>query len=105
MSEKEVNMEEPSWLIFLKQLAESISLAANDLDGLVNWCIDEVDENRKAVKIGYIEDGEEFPRYHIFLGKRYFSRNMVRVVRVGEAESPGIFIEANPEAILAYISM
>lgn len=98
-------IEEKPWLTFLKKLAVDIVQACLDeeMGGNIGWRVKDLSPDLVCVEISYSEDdGDSFRAFHMFVSKRYFSRNMVRLQDMATDQS--IVMQADPNLILAWLS-
>ena len=99
------NTEEKPWLTFLKQISNVIQTACTDNleEGLVSWQVKEISPEFICIELKYIEeDDTDFPTFHMFVSKRYFNNNMVRLHNITTDESH--VMQADPKLILAWMS-
>ena len=99
-----LEVQEKPWLTFLKQLGDQVQSVCDGYleDGSVSWQPKELSPELVCVEIKYEEDGADWPVFHMFVSKRDFSRNMVRLHNTVTDESH--VMQAEPKLILSWIS-
>lgn len=101
---------EPPFVTFLRDFAKDVQAKAKELDlnGEVRYKIDSIGERRKALIVWFMdgddpdETNETAPKFEVTLGKRYFAENVLYVRDIDEEVS--VFMQADPVALLAYMT-
>lgn len=95
---------EPPFLTFLKTFVSRVDEKFEELglEGKIDWEVKRLDERQTCIQMQYTDSSGPGKVYNVFVGKRYYNRDMLRIVEVG-TESERV-MEADPFVFLAFLT-
>ena len=95
-------LEKESWMVFLKDLAEDVKEVIEGTQSSLSWEVLHIKEGVACISLAFThEDSEIQELFTMFLSKKYFGTDMVRVVNPNNV--PRI-MQADADLIAAWIS-